>query len=137
MPCATAGCTPATWPAATADGYFTIVDRKKDIIKTSGFLVFPAEVEEVLSRFPGVAEAAVVGVPDAERGEVVKALVVPRDGTGLDLAALERHCQQHLGKHKRPRQIEIVQELPKNFLGKIQRRRIRENLTGANGNGHK
>src|SRR5262249_23728712 len=56
------------------DGYFTIVDRKKDIIKTSGFLVFPAEVEEVLRAFPGVAEAAVVGVPDLERGETVKAL---------------------------------------------------------------
>src|SRR5262249_23065871 len=59
------------------DGYFMIVDRKKDIIKTSGFLVFPAEVEEVLSRFPGVGEAAVIGVPDAEKGEIVKALVVP------------------------------------------------------------
>jgi long-chain acyl-CoA synthetase len=107
------------------DGYFTIVDRKKDIIKTSGFLVFPAEVEEVLASFPNVAEAAVIGVPDAERGEIVKALVVPRDGH-LDLAALESHCEAHLGKQKRPRQIEIVNELPKNFLGKVQRRRLRE-----------
>jgi len=108
------------------DGYFTIVDRKKDIIKTSGFLVYPAEVEEVLRAFPAVAEAAVIGVPDPERGEIIKALVVPREENGLDLAALERHCQQHLGKQKRPRQIEIVRELPKNFLGKVQRRRLRE-----------
>jgi long-chain acyl-CoA synthetase len=112
------------------DGFFMIVDRKKDIIKTSGFLVFPAEVEEVLAACPGVAEAAVIGVPDAERGEVVKALVVPRPGSGLDSATLEAHCSLHLSRQKRPRQIEIVAELPKNFLGKVQRRRLRE---GANG----
>src|SRR5262249_41915857 len=70
------------------DGYFTIVDRKKDIIKTSGFLVFPAEVEEVLASFPDVAEAAVIGVPDQERGEVVKAIVVARDGKPLNVSAL-------------------------------------------------
>ena len=109
-----------------ADGYYTIVDRKRDIIKTSGFLVFPAEVEEVIRAFPGVAEAAVIGVPDAERGELVKALVVPRDGVKLDVAALEAHCRLHLGKHKRPRQIEVVAELPKNFLGKVLRRKLRE-----------
>src|SRR5207247_7387015 len=82
------------------DGYFTIVDRKKDIIKTSGFLVFPAEVEEVLRAFPGVAEAAVVGVPDLERGETVKALVVPQAGVKVDVAALEAYCKEHVGKHK-------------------------------------
>jgi long-chain acyl-CoA synthetase len=113
------------------DGYFTIVDRKKDIIKTSGFLVFPAEVEEVLGTFPGVAEAAVIGVPDVERGEIIKALVVPRQGSQLDLAALESHCQKYLGKQKRPRHIEVVTELPKNFLGKIQRRRLRDGPHGA------
>jgi long-chain acyl-CoA synthetase len=107
------------------DGYFSIVDRKKDIIKTSGFLVFPAEVEEVLARFPDVAEAAVVGVPDAERGELIRALVVPRNAH-LDVAALERYCGEHLGKHKRPRQFEVVSELPKNFLGKVLRRKLRD-----------
>jgi long-chain acyl-CoA synthetase len=107
------------------DGYFQIVDRKKDIIKTSGFLVYPAEVEEVLMRFPEVAEAAVIGVPDAERGEIVKAIVVPRNGA-VDQAALERYCAEHLSKHKRPRQIEVLRELPKNFLGKVQRRHLRE-----------
>jgi long-chain acyl-CoA synthetase len=107
------------------DGYFTIVDRKKDIIKTSGFLVFPAEVEEVLRTFPGVAEAAVVGVPDLECGELVKALLVP-SGDALDLGALEAYCRQHMGKHKRPRRFEVVKELPKNFLGKVLRRKLRE-----------
>jgi long-chain acyl-CoA synthetase len=108
------------------DGFFSIVDRKKDIIKTSGYLVFPAEVEEVLCNFPTVAEAAVIGVPDTERGEIVKAIIVARDGASVNLSGLEAHCLQHLGKHKRPRQFEIVKELPKNFLGKIQRRRLRE-----------
>jgi long-chain acyl-CoA synthetase len=112
------------------DGFFAIVDRKKDIIKTSGFLVFPAEVEEVLAGFPDVAEAAVVGEPDAERGEIIRALVVPRNGH-LDLAALSEHCAQHLSKHKRPRKIEVVRELPKNFLGKVQRRKVREAAGGT------
>jgi long-chain acyl-CoA synthetase len=108
------------------DGFFTIADRKKDIIKTSGFLVFPAEVEEVLAQFPGVAEAAVIGVPDNEKGETVKAVVVARPGSSLSLSALEGHCLQHLAKHKRPRQIELADTLPKNFLGKVQRRHLRE-----------
>jgi len=109
-----------------AEGYFTIVDRLRDIIKTAGFLVFPAEVEEVLRLYPDVAEAAVVGVPDREKGEIVKALVVPRSGQKIDLAALENHCKLHLGKQKRPRQIEVVLELPKNFLGKVLRRKLRD-----------
>src|SRR5258707_5256289 len=94
------------------DGQYVIVDRKKDIIKTSGFLVFPAEVEEVLLRFPGVAEAAVIGVPDSERGEVVTAMVVSANGP-IDVAALQQHCATHLSKHKRPRPIEVLKELPK------------------------
>jgi long-chain acyl-CoA synthetase len=108
-----------------ADGYYTIVDRKRDIIKTSGFLVYPAEVEEVLRGLEAVADAAVIGMPDADRGERVKALLVPRHGVELDLAAVEQHCKQHLGKHKRPREYEIVRELPKNFLGKVLRRKLR------------
>jgi long-chain acyl-CoA synthetase len=117
------------------DGFFTIVDRKKDIIKTSGFLVFPAEVEEALASFPDVAEAAVVAEADAERGEIVKALVVARPGHSLSIGALERYCEQHLSKHKRPRKIEVVKELPKNFLGKVQRRRLRDAAAVKSGNG--
>jgi long-chain acyl-CoA synthetase len=120
-----------------AEGYYTLVDRKRDIIKTSGYLVFPAEVEEVLRGYPDVAEAAVVGVPDRDRGELVKALIVPRSGSKLDLAALEGHCKLHLGKQKRPRQIEVVGELPKNFLGKVLRRKLRESPPSLNGNGKK
>lgn len=113
------------------DGYYAIVDRKRDIIKTSGFLVYPAEVEEVLRNHPNVAEAAVIGVADADRGEVVKAMVVPRSGQKLDAATLEGYCKLHLSKHKRPRVIEVVPELPKNFLGKVLRRKLREAGTGS------
>jgi long-chain acyl-CoA synthetase len=108
------------------EGYFTLVDRKKDIIKTSGFLVYPAEVEEVLRTFAGVAEAAVVGVSDVEKGEAVKALIVPHPGVKLDLKAFEAHCREHLGKQKRPKFVEVVGELPKNFLGKVLRRKLRQ-----------
>jgi long-chain acyl-CoA synthetase len=118
-----------------AEGYYTLVDRKRDIIKTSGFLVFPAEVEEVLRAHPDVAEAAVVGVPDHDRGEVVKALVVPRSGRRPAVASLEAHCKLHLGKQKRPRQFEVVAELPKNFLGKVLRRKLRESAAPVSGNG--
>jgi long-chain acyl-CoA synthetase len=109
-----------------SEGYCTLVDRKRDIIKTSGYLVYPAEVEELLLAFPGVAEAAVVGVPDMEKGETVKALVVARSDARLDMEALESYCKEHLSKHKRPRVIELVRELPKNFLGKVLRRKLRE-----------
>ena len=88
--------------------------------------MYPAEVEELLRAFPGVAEAAVIGVPDVDKGEMVKALIVPRSDSTVDVTKLEEHCKVHLGKHKRPRQIEIVRELPKNFLGKVLRRKLRE-----------
>ncbi len=109
-----------------ADGFCTIVDRKRDIIKTSGFLVFPAEVEEVLRGHPDVAEAAVIGVPDPEKGELVKALVVARSDCRIDVNDMESYCKLHLGKQKRPRVFEVVSELPKNFLGKVMRRKLRE-----------
>jgi long-chain acyl-CoA synthetase len=116
-----------------ADGYYTVVDRKRDIIKTSGFLVFPAEVEEVLRGHPDVVEAAVIGVPDVERGEVVKALVVARSNAQVDVNDLESYCKLHLGKQKRPRVIEVVPELPRNFLGKVLRRKLRESTVDAPG----
>ncbi len=110
-----------------ADGFFRIVDRKKDLIITSGFNVYPSDVEEVLRACPGVADAAVIGVPDPERGEIVKAVVVPKPGCRFDRSVLDAHCEAHLAKHKRPRLVEIAEsDLPRNFLGKVFRRKLRE-----------
>lgn len=108
------------------DGYAYLVDRKRDLIKTSGFLVFPAEVEELLRQHPQVSDAAVIGIPDRDRGEIVKALVIARDGEQIDVEDLAAYCKTHLGKPKRPQRFEVVTELPRNFLGKVLRRKLRE-----------
>ncbi len=109
------------------DGFFRIVDRKKDLIITSGFNVYPSEVEPVLRQFPGVADVAVIGVPNRERGEIVKAVIATKPGADVELRELWLYCDKHLAKHKRPRVIEITGgELPRNFLGKVFRRKLRE-----------
>lgn len=107
------------------DGFFYIVDRKKDMILVSGFNVFPNEVEEVLVSHPKVLEAAVIGVPDAHSGEAVKAFVVPKDPS-LTIDELRRHCSEQLTNYKRPRQFEFRKDLPKSNVGKILRRQLRE-----------
>jgi long-chain acyl-CoA synthetase len=107
-----------------ADGYIRIVDRKKDMILVSGFNVYPNEVEDVLAAHPGVLEVAVIGVPDAEAGEAVRAFVVRRD-RGLDEEALRRHCRAHLTAYKVPKRIEFRDELPKSTVGKILRKDLR------------
>ncbi|OYY64836.1 MAG: long-chain fatty acid--CoA ligase [Burkholderiales bacterium 28-67-8] len=106
-------------------GYFKIIDRKKDMIDVSGFKVYPNEVEEVVSQLSGVAECAVVGVPDARTGESVK-LVVVRSNPQLTEAAVLAHCEANLAGYKRPREIEFRTELPKSNVGKILRRELRE-----------
>ncbi|WP_417737978.1 AMP-binding protein [Rosistilla oblonga] len=109
------------------DGLFEIQERKKDLIITSGFNVFPREVERKLRGFPGVHDAAVVGVPDAQRGETVKAFLVMEKGAPWDEAALDAYCNEHLSAHKRPRIFERCEhDLPRNFLGKVLRRHLRE-----------
>ena len=112
-----------------SDGYFRIVDRKKDLIKTSGYNVFPIEVEEVIRRHKSVSDVAVVGIPDERRGELVKAFVVPA-ASDLTVSRLERFCRKHLAKHKQPQIIELCQELPRNFLGKVLRRELRSEDAG-------
>ncbi len=110
-----------------ADGFFRVVDRKKDLIITSGFNVYPSEVEPVLRGFPGVSDVAVIGVPNRERGEIVKAVIATKPGENVELRELWTYCDQHLAKHKRPRVIEITSgELPRNFLGKVYRRKLRD-----------
>jgi long-chain acyl-CoA synthetase len=111
----------------SAAGFYRVVDRKKDLIITSGFNVYPADVEEVLRSHEMVADVAVIGVPDRERGEIVKAWVVLRKGYTWQPGRLANFCKQHLAAHRRPRLWEQVQgDLPRNFLGKVIRRQLRE-----------
>ena len=107
-------------------GNIRITDRKKDMIVVSGFKVFPNEIEDVLATHPGVAEAAVIGVPDARSGEAVKAVVVLKDPTVTE-SELLAHCRQHLTAYKMPRIVEFRTEpLPKSNIGKILRRELRK-----------
>jgi long-chain acyl-CoA synthetase len=108
-----------------ADGWFYVVDRKKDQINVSGYKVWPREVEDTLYEHPAVLEAAVVGVPDAYRGETVKAVVTLRPGAFATTDELAAFCKDRLAAFKYPRIVEIVDELPKTATGKILRRELR------------
>jgi long-chain acyl-CoA synthetase len=109
----------------TEDGYFKIVDRKKDMILVSGFNVFPNEIEDVIAHHPKVLEVAVVGVPDPKSTEAVKAFVVKSDPS-LTEEELRAFCAEELTGYKRPRHIEFRDELPKTNVGKILRRELRD-----------
>ncbi|WP_328889837.1 class I adenylate-forming enzyme family protein [Streptomyces sp. NBC_00316] len=107
------------------DGWLYVVDRKKDMINASGFKVWPREVEDVLYTHPAVREAAVVGVPDAYRGETVRAYVSLRPGAVIEPGELGAYCKERLAAYKYPREVEILAELPKTASGKILRRELR------------
>ena len=108
------------------DGYVFIVDRKKDLIKTSGYQVWPREIEEALASHPAVAEVGAAGMPDATKGEVVKAWVVLRAGQSATEADLRAYCREKLAPYKVPAAIEFRAELPKTMVGKVLRRALRE-----------
>ena len=112
-----------------ADGYFSIVDRKKDMVVVSGFNVYPREVEDCLAAHPGIFESAVIGVPDGATGEAVKAFVVLNDKS-LSQDDIRAHCRDHLTAYKVPNRVEFRDELPKSNVGKILRKDLRaEELT--------
>jgi acyl-CoA synthetase (AMP-forming)/AMP-acid ligase II len=108
-----------------ARGYLTLRDRSKDVVISGGSNIYPREVEEVLMEHPGVSEAAVVGAPDEEWGEIVVAFVV---GTA-DPAALDAHLLERIARFKRPKRYVYVDELPKNSYGKVLKRELRDRLT--------
>jgi long-chain acyl-CoA synthetase len=108
-----------------ARGFLKIVDRKKDMIIVSGFNVYPNEVEDVVSAFPGVAECACVGAPDERTGEFVKLFVVPAAGATLTGQMVLEHCRKSLTGYKMPKLVRIVESLPKSTVGKILRRELR------------
>lgn len=106
------------------DGYLFIIDRKKDLIKPSGFQVWPREVEEVIAAHPSVAEVGVAGVADNDQGEAVKAWVVLRDGQSITVDELRIYCRMKLAAYKVPKFIEFRASLPKTIVGKILRREL-------------
>ena len=108
----------------TPEGYIQIVDRKKDMIVVAGFKVFPNDVEDVLTRMPGIRECGVIGAPHRKLGEIVKAYVV-KDSHHLSEADVMQYCKEHLTSFKRPRKIIFVHQLPKSNVGKILRRELR------------
>jgi long-chain acyl-CoA synthetase len=107
------------------DGFFQIVDRKKDMILVSGFNVYPNEVEDVLAMHPKILEAAAVGVPDEKSGEVVKVFIVKKDSS-LTEEEVMAHCRANLTGYKVPKQVVFKAELPKTNVGKILRRELRD-----------
>ncbi|MEO6037287.1 MAG: long-chain-fatty-acid--CoA ligase, partial [Saprospiraceae bacterium] len=108
-----------------ADGFFQIVDRKKDMILVSGFNVYPNEIEDVLAMNPKVMESAALGVPDERSGEVVKVFIVKKDPS-LTAEEVIAHCRENLTGYKVPNQVEFRTTLPKTNVGKILRRELRD-----------
>jgi long-chain acyl-CoA synthetase len=111
---------------ADGDGYYYITDRKKDMLLVNGINVYPREIEEIIYQFPGVKEAAVVGVPDHRRGEQPVAFVSPCDGAQLEEKSLHQHIRAKLADYKVPRRIVIIPALPKNATGKVLKTVLRE-----------
>jgi long-chain acyl-CoA synthetase len=112
------------------NGYFYIIDRKKDLIIDAGFKIYPREVEEVLFQHPAVLEAVAYGIPDPYRGERLKVAIVPRPGAQLTAEDILEYCQPRLATYKLPKIVEFRTELPKSMVGKVLRRLLREAETG-------
>jgi long-chain acyl-CoA synthetase len=110
-------------------GYLFIVDRKKDLIKTSGYQVWPREIEEVIATHPAVKEVGVAGLPDKMRGEKAKAWIVLHHGQRMTQSDMKAYCRERLVAYKVPSQYEFVEELPKSAAGKVLRRKLREKET--------
>jgi malonyl-CoA/methylmalonyl-CoA synthetase len=111
-------------------GYVTIVGRSKDLVISGGYNVYPAEVEAALNELPGVAESAVIGVPHADLGEAVAAVVVPREGARLDGEALIAALKARMAGFKVPKSLVVVAELPRNTMGKVQKNLLRDRYAG-------
>jgi long-chain acyl-CoA synthetase len=108
------------------DGYLSIIDRKKDMIISGGFNIYPKEVDEILFEHPKILEACSIGVPDQYHGESVKAFIVLKDGESLTQGEIIEYCKEKLASYKVPREVEFLTELPKSAIGKILRRELKE-----------
>lgn len=111
------------------EGWFYIVDRKKDLIISSGYKVWPKEVEDCLYEIPEINECAVIGVPDSYRGEAVTAYVSLKRGAKITEKDVVDHCHKKISAYKVPRKVFVVDEIPKNLSGKILRRVLRDEVS--------
>ena len=114
-----------------AEGYVHIVGRGKDLIISGGYNIYPKEIELFLDALPNVKESAVIGAPHPDFGESVIAVLVPEDGAKIDAAAIQDIARRDLAGFKRPRHIEVVAELPRNTMGKVQKNQLREKFAAA------
>ena len=112
------------------DGYLTILDRKKDMIISGGLNVFPVDIEEVVSKHPDISDVTVIGVPHEKWGETCLALIIPRHGVEIDCDEVKKWCNEKLAKHQRLHNVEIREEFPRNALGKVLKRILREPYWG-------
>jgi acyl-CoA synthetase (AMP-forming)/AMP-acid ligase II len=119
-----------TGDLATVDdeGYIYIVDRKKDMIISGGENIYPREIEEVIYTHPAVSEVAVIGVPDSEWGESVKAVIIPKTGRNITVKEIMDICKRNLASYKKPRSVEFLKDLPRTPSGKILKRELRKNF---------
>ena len=113
------------------DGFYYVVDRWKDMFISGGENVYPAEVEEVLVKVPGIAEAAVIGVPDERWGEVGRAILALKPGSAVTEEDIMRHCNDNLARYKQPRSIRFVDSLPRNATGKVHKPTLRQMYGGV------
>jgi malonyl-CoA/methylmalonyl-CoA synthetase len=113
-----------------ADGYVHIVGRNKDLIISGGYNIYPKEIELILDAQPGVLESAVIGVPHADFGETVLGLIVPQPGETTDLDAIAAAAAASLARFKQPRKLILVDALPRNTMGKVQKNILRDEFAG-------
>jgi malonyl-CoA/methylmalonyl-CoA synthetase len=112
----------------SADGYYTITGRARELIISGGYNIYPREVEDVLAEHPAVAEIAVLGAPDADMGEQVVAVIVPKEGRTPDAEDIIAFCRERLASYKKPRRVVFVASLPRNALGKVQKHLLAERI---------
>jgi len=120
-----------------ADGYFYIVDRKKDMIIVNGMNVYPRVIEEVLYKHPGIKDAAVIGEPDELHGEKAVAFVVAKEGQEITESDIRAFCREHLGRHEIPRKVHLIGQLPRNAAGKVLKRELRKSGEHERGVDHR
>jgi malonyl-CoA/methylmalonyl-CoA synthetase len=113
------------------DNYLTLVGRSKDLIISGGYNVYPKEVESFIDEMAGVAESAVIGLPHPDFGEAVAAVVVARPGASIDAAQVIAALKDRIANYKVPKRVWVVDELPRNAMGKVQKNRLRERYAGA------